>query len=114
MQMNLIEANLAQRGSLPLPSAALVIDMRGLDDDDVMDRLRIEIADLVGEMKVHDVHHWRFLTEFLSFRSIPPMRPEDLESIDTQKKLINHQQEAKKPTKAKIPENEQKGLFGPI
>ncbi len=28
MQMNMIEVSLAQRGSLPLPSAALVIDMR--------------------------------------------------------------------------------------
>ncbi|HTD19095.1 MAG TPA: hypothetical protein VK667_06130, partial [Ktedonobacteraceae bacterium] len=96
MQMNLIEANLAQRGSLPLPSAALVIDMRGADGDDVMDRLRIEVADLAGEMKVHDLHHWRFLTEFLSFRSIPPMRAEDVENIDSQKKLTNHQQTATK------------------
>src|SRR6058998_950275 len=102
MQMNLIEANLAQRGSLPLPSAALVIDMRGADEDDVMDRLRIEVADLAGEMKVHDLHHWRFLTEFLSFRSIPPMRAEDVENIDAQKKLTNHQQEAKKPAKINL------------
>ncbi len=114
MQMNLIEANLAQRGSLPLPSAALVIDMRGADEDDVMDRLRIEVADLAGEMKVHDLHHWRFLTEFLSFRSIPPMRAEDIENIDSQKKLTNHQQTATKSPRAKAPDKEQKGLFGPI
>ncbi|MFL5655648.1 MAG: hypothetical protein ACJ8CB_15905 [Ktedonobacteraceae bacterium] len=114
MQMNLIEANLAQRGSLPLPSAALVIDMRGADEDDVMDRLRIEVADLAGEMKVHDLHHWRFLTEFLSFRSILPMRAEDIENIDSQKKLTNHQQTATKSPRAKAPDKEQKGLFGPI
>src|SRR5437660_12814665 len=94
MQMNLIEANLAQRGSLPLPSAALVIDMRGADGDDVMDRLRIEVADLAGEMKVHDLHHWRYLTDFLSFRSIPPLRVEDVEHIRSQQNAHNAQQQA--------------------
>ncbi len=86
MQMNLIEANLAQRGTLPLPSAALVIDMRGTDEDDVMERLRVEVADLASEMKVHDLHHWRFLTDFLSFRAIPPLRTEDVETIRHQQK----------------------------
>src|SRR5436309_7106224 len=81
MQMNLIEANFAQRAALPLPSAALVIDMRGSTQDDVKERLRIEIADLAGEMKAHNMHHWRFLTDFLSFRAIAPLRPEDAEAI---------------------------------
>ncbi len=86
MQMNLIEANLVQRGSLPLPSAALVIDVRGAEDADVIDRLRIEIADLASEMKVYDVNHWRFLTEFLSFRALSPLRDEDVETIYSQQK----------------------------
>jgi len=112
MQMNLIEANLAQRGSLPLPSAALVIDMRGVDEDDVMDRLRIEIADLASEMKVHDLHHWRYLTDFLSFRSIPPLRTEDVEAIRSQQKPQNAQKAASK-VKAP-PKTERRGLTGRV
>src|SRR5437764_13516769 len=111
MQMNLIEANLAQRGSLPLPSAALVIDMRGADEDDVMDRLRSEVADLAGEIKVHDLHHWRFLTEFLGVRSIPPMHTEEVENIDSHKKLTNHQQTVRKTPKATAPYKQQQALF---
>src|SRR5438105_3856845 len=86
MQMNLIEANLAQRGALPLPSAALVIDMRGNSQDAVIERLRVEIADLAGEMKAHNMNHWRFLTDFLAFRVISPLRIEDVEAIRSPKK----------------------------
>jgi hypothetical protein len=82
--MNMIEVNLAQRGTLPLPSAALVIDMRGIEGDDVIDRLRIEIADLANEMKLHEVNHWRYLTEFLSFRPVPLLHSEDIEAIIAQ------------------------------
>ena len=94
MQMNLIEANLAQRGALPLPSAALVIDIRGNSQDDVMERLRVEIADLAGEMKAHNMNHWRHLTDFLSFRVIPPLRTEDVEAIRSQQKPENAKQKA--------------------
>ena len=106
MQMNIIENSLAQRGSLPLPSAALIIDMRGVEDDDVMNRLRIEIMDLAGEMKTHEINHWRFLTEFLSFRSITPLRSEDMETIYTQQKLPAKQA----PTKPKENSLSPKGL----
>src|SRR5438045_306712 len=84
--MDMNGSNLAQRGSLPLPSAALVIDMRNTEENDVMDRLRIEIADLASEMKVHELHHWRYLTDFLSFRTITPLRTEDVEAIRSQQK----------------------------
>src|SRR5713226_5078571 len=106
------ETNLAQRGSLPLPSAALVIDMRGTGEDDVMDRLRVEVVDLAGEMKVHDLHHWRFLTEFLSFQSIQPLRIEDVDTIRSQPKPQEAQQatgQAKASSKA-----ERKGLTGRV
>ncbi len=89
MQMNLIEANLAQRGALPLPSAALVIDIRGNSQDDVMERLRVEIADLAGEMKAHNMNHWRYLTDFLTFRVIPTLRSEDIEVIRSPQKAKN-------------------------
>jgi hypothetical protein len=70
--MQLIETNIEQRGLLPLPAAALVIDIRGVSDDEVVERLNIEIADLASEMKTYNVHHWRFLTDFLSFQRIAP------------------------------------------
>jgi hypothetical protein len=86
MQKDMIEANLAQRGALPLPSAALVIDMRGNPQDDVIERLRVEITDLVGEMKVHNMNHWRFLTDFLAFRVLPLLRAEEVEAIRSPQK----------------------------
>ncbi|MEO8972483.1 MAG: hypothetical protein ABI406_12880, partial [Ktedonobacteraceae bacterium] len=70
--MQLIETNIEQRGLLPLPAAALVIDIRGVNDDEVVERLNIEIADLASEMKTNNVFHWRFLTDFLSFIRVPP------------------------------------------
>ncbi len=70
--MQLIETNIEQRGLLPLPAAALVIDIRGVRDDEVVERLNIEIADLASEMKTYNVHHWRYLTDFLSFQRIAP------------------------------------------
>lgn len=94
MQMNLIEANLAQRGALPLPSAALVIDIRGNSQDDVMERLRVEVVDLAGEMKAYNMNHWRYLTDFLSFRVIPTLRTEDLEAIRSPQKAKNANQNA--------------------
>jgi len=94
MQLNLIEANLAQRGALPLPSAALVIDIRGNLQDDVMERLRVEIADLAGEMKAHNMNHWRYLTDFLSFRVIPTLSSEDIEAIRSPQKVKNANQNA--------------------
>ena len=111
MQMNLIEANLVQRGSLPLPSAALVIDVRGVEDDDVIDRLRIEIADLASEMRVYDINHWRFLTDFLSFRSLSPLRDEDVKTIYSQQKA---QSVVLNPKATSASNKEQKGLTGRI
>src|SRR5947199_6419674 len=112
MQMNLIEANLAQRGALPLPSAALIIDMRGNTQDDVMERLRVEIADLAGEMKAHNMNHWRFLTDFLSFRVIPSLRTEDVEAIRSPQKPKHANQKAEqKPNGAAKPDQTQ--LMGP-
>jgi len=70
--MQLIETNIEQRGLLPLPAAALVIDIRGVNDDEVVERLNIEIADLASEMKTYNVFHWRFLTDFLSFIRVAP------------------------------------------
>jgi len=68
--MQLIETSIGQRSQLPLPSAALVIDVRGIQDDEVIEWLHVEIADLANEMKTYNVHHWRYLTEFISVQRI--------------------------------------------
>src|SRR5579884_3259374 len=77
--MQLIETSMLQeRGQLPLPAAALVIDMRGINHDSVIEWLRVEIEDLASEMKTHNIYHWRYLTEFLSFLRIQPDQENDL------------------------------------
>src|SRR5579864_4312936 len=70
--MHLIESSIHQRGQLPLPAAHVIIDIRGISDDQAMEWLEAEIADLSGEMKSREVYHWRNLTEFISFRHIIP------------------------------------------
>lgn len=97
MQRQLIERNLAQRGELPLPSPALVIDVRGMSDDDIIEHLEIEITDLASEMKVHNVHHWRKLTDFLSFLRIAPLRTDDIKAIRS------HQNSSATPTDSSAP-----------
>src|SRR5258708_18587629 len=45
-------------------------------------------------MKAHNMNHWRFLTDFLSFRVIPPLRTEDAEAIRSPQKPKNASQKA--------------------
>ncbi len=72
--MQVIESTMSQRSQMALPSAAFVVDVRGISDDNVIKWLKMEITDLAGEMKSYDVYHWRNLTEFLSFRTAPTVR----------------------------------------
>ena len=72
--MQLIESAVNQRGQLPLPAAHVILDMRGVSDDRVMEWLKVEVADLASEMKSHNVYHWRYLTDFLSFMRLNPLR----------------------------------------
>src|SRR5437868_7921705 len=76
--MQLIETTMNQRGQLPLPAAHLVLDIRGVSDDRVLEWLQVEIADLASEMKSYNVYHWRYLTDFLSFMRIDPIREESV------------------------------------
>src|SRR5579883_926112 len=69
---------------LPLPSAALVIDLRGLYDDDTLERLKIEIADLTNDMRTKEIHHWRHLSDFLSFWTLPPLKVEAIATLRPQ------------------------------
>ena len=90
--MQMIEVNHPQLTALPLPSPALVIDTRGVEDDNenVMDRLKIEIADLANEMKTQGIHHWRYLTDFLSFWLEEPLTNEEVNSLRTQNQNDSH------------------------
>src|SRR2546427_2296625 len=107
--MQMIEANLNQRGSLPLPSAALVIDLRGTQDG-VIERLNIEIADLASEMQLYEVHHWRRLTDLLHFREIEPLREEDVKELC---KAQNAPQAPATPPATAQPAP-QVGILGPV
>lgn len=114
--MQLIERQQNQRGQLPLPAAALVIDMRGINDDEVgqtdevIEWLKIEIADLASEMKSNQVHHWRFLTEFLSFIRIQPSR-EDEPPKEQQATAANGASEAQGLTGMVHPTKAEDSLF---
>jgi len=69
---------------LPLPAAALVIDLRGFDDDETIERLKIEIADLTNEMRTEEIYHWRYLSDFLSFWSRHPLSIESIATLRPQ------------------------------
>lgn len=112
--MNPNEDTLVQKELLPLPSAALVIDVRGIDDDDVVDRLRIEVEDLATELRSQGVHHWRYLTEFLSFTTIEPMSPEEVDTLRPSHQSRNGNTPAVPTSAANTARSEQKGLTGKI
>jgi hypothetical protein len=84
---DLIEGHpIVQLNSLPLPSAALVLDVRGVQDDDVIERLRVEIADLAREMQAYEINHWRHLTKFLSFRVVSPLSSDNITALKKHQK----------------------------
>jgi len=88
--MQMPDTNLLPLSSLPLPAAALAIDMRGGGDDSIMERLKIEIADLTGDMQIHGIHHWRYLADFISFlpKELCPklMSPEEVNALRSENK----------------------------
>ncbi len=110
--MQMIESNRTQLISLSLPSSALVVDMRGVSKDDVMKRLEIEIADLAAEMKTQDIHHWRYLTEFLSCQTLDPMSVEEVNIL--RKANQSNTQSGSLPSSVALAGTAQKGLTGGI
>jgi hypothetical protein len=70
----------SRQAAIPLPPASYVIDLR-VDEDDMIERLRIEVGDLTNEMKTQETHHWRFLADFLAFSRIPPMSTEEINLV---------------------------------
>jgi Viral BACON domain len=77
----MMEFNFNQRGTLHLPAATMVIDIRPNNDSLVINRLKVDINDIANEMRVYDVHYWRNLTEFLAFRLIPPMSDINIKAL---------------------------------
>src|SRR5947208_6586257 len=97
--MQMIEANITQRSTLPLPSATLIIDLRSEENDDIIQSLEVEIADLANEMGF--LHHWRYLPDFLSFLAISPLSPEEVDTLRPGKAAQNgHQPSSRKIEKS--------------
>lgn len=84
--MQQLEMWRSRQAVLPLPPASLVIDLRA-DEDDMIERLKIEITDLTNEMKMQEIHHWRLLADFLSFWRIPPMGTGEVQTLRPQQQI---------------------------
>ena len=89
--MRLVESTTSQIQSLPLPSALLVIDVRGVDDD-LLKMLKIEIENIASEMDMHNINHWRYLTRFLAFKSLAPLSAKEVNHLRSQSKSPNGHQ----------------------
>lgn len=80
----------AQLNSLPIPPAALVIDMRKTDsENDVLQILRVEIEGLANELGMQNINHWRYLTGFLAYEKLLPLTQHDIQLLrqDTQNRV---------------------------
>lgn len=89
--MQLVESTNSQLHNLPLPSASLVIDVRGVDDD-LLKMLEIEIENLASEMGMHNINHWRYLTRFLAFKSLAPLLAKEINHLRSLTKSPNGHQ----------------------
>lgn len=112
--MSQLEIWRSRQTVLPLPPASLVIDMRA-DEDDMIERLRIEIADLTNEMKTQDTHHWRYLADFLSFWHLQPMNAGEIHTLRQAAPASFDAQDASAPAAVGTPATQiQPGLTGPV
>src|SRR6266516_1315532 len=75
--LQIVESTASQLHTLPLPSASLVIDLRGVEDE-LLKMLKIEIENLASEMDMHNTNHWRYLTKFLTFKSLAPLTAKEV------------------------------------
>jgi hypothetical protein len=113
--MQMIESTDQRLTSLILPSAALIIDTRGIDEEAVIDRLRTEIVDLVQEMKLQEIHHWRYLTDFMCFLQRTPMTCEDVNTLRPgNEHNLRDSQQARAATNGSGTKSILRGLTGPI
>src|SRR2546421_8723793 len=89
-------AAIQQLYTLPIPSGALVIDIRGLDDDDVLATLQGEIKNLASEMNMQQVDHWRYLTSFIEVLSLTPLTLDEIKALGAEGDKQQQQQQQKR------------------
>ncbi|MGB8347387.1 MAG: hypothetical protein WCD86_21045, partial [Ktedonobacteraceae bacterium] len=65
------------QNAVPIPLAAMVIDMRN-STDNLIKTLRLEIGNLALEKQEQRVNHWQFLADFIEFTDLRPLDPEDI------------------------------------
>lgn len=90
-RMMLNSTGTQQLQSLPLPAAALVIDVRG--DNDVIAMLEGEIKNLASDMNMQQIDHWRYLTTFIDVLSLNPL------TLD-QVKALRHEEDKQQQTRS--------------
>jgi hypothetical protein len=69
-----------QQSNVPIPLAAMVIDIRS-GKDDLLKMLRLEIENLASEKQEHRVNHWQYLADFIDFQSVPPLDPQEVKGL---------------------------------
>lgn len=69
-----------QQSNVPIPLAAMVVDLRN-GKDDLLKTLRLEIENLAAEKQEQQVNHWQYLTDFIDFQALPPLNPEDVSDL---------------------------------
>jgi hypothetical protein len=70
----------SQQSNVPIPLAAMVIDIRS-GKDDLLKTLRLEIENLASEKQEHRVNHWQYLADFIDFQSVPPLDPQEVKDL---------------------------------
>src|SRR5579859_41128 len=73
-------SSISKQSNVPIPQAAMVIDIR-TGKDDLLKTLRLEIENLADEKKEHRINHWQYLADFIDFQSVPPLDPEDVSAL---------------------------------
>ena len=68
------------QNAVPIPLAAMVIDMRN-STDNLIKTLRLEIGNLALEKQEQRVNHWQFLADFIEFTDLRPLDPEDITAL---------------------------------
>lgn len=68
------------QNAVPIPLAAMVIDMRN-STDNLIKTLRLEIGNLALEKQEQRINHWQFLADFIEFTALRPLDPEDIKAL---------------------------------
>lgn len=68
------------QNTVPIPLAAMVIDMRN-STDNLIKTLRLEIGNLALEKQEQRVNHWQFLADFIEFTDLRPLDPEEIKAL---------------------------------